>query len=57
MLSKNVKDRVETIFDFSLYTMSLLVILAAYFRSGLRELSGSRLLESGKVYYYQYLLK
>jgi len=42
------------IFGFSLYTVSLLVTLVAYFGSGLSELSGLGLPENGKVYHCQY---
>ena len=42
------------IFSFSLYTIPLLVVLVAYFKSGLGELSVLRPLESSEVYYYQY---
>ena len=51
MLSKNTKDGVKTIFGFSLCITLLLAILVTYFRSGLRELSGLELLESGKIYH------
>ena len=49
MLSENIEDRVRTIFDFSLCTVSLLVVLVAYFESGLEKLNRLRLLENGKI--------
>ena len=52
-----IKDRVRTISSFSLYTISLLITLVTYFRSGLGKLSRLRLLESGKIYHYQYWKK
>jgi len=42
------------IFGFKLYTVSLQVILVAYFGRVLGELRRLRLLEDDEVYYYQY---
>ena len=54
VLSKNIKDKVEMIFGFSLYATSLQVILATYFRSRLGKLSKLGLSEGGKMCYCQY---
>ena len=40
-LSKNVKDRVGTIFGFNLYAMPLWVVLVIYFKRGLGKLRES----------------
>ena len=49
MLSKNMKDVVEIIFSFSLYTAFLLVILVSYFGKVLGELRELRLLKGSKI--------
>ena len=52
MLSENMKDRVRTILNFSLCIVSLLVVLVAYFESGLKKLNRLRLLENSKICCY-----
>jgi len=47
-----MEEGVGTTFGFSLYAVSLQVILVAYFRSKLNELSGLELLEDSKVCYH-----
>ena len=42
------------IFNFSLYTVPLLIILVTYFRMEFRELSKKKQQESSEVYRYQY---
>jgi len=46
MLFKNIEDRVEIIFSFSLYTVPIWVVLVVYFGRKLREL---RLLGGGEI--------
>ena len=46
------RSHVGTIFSFSLYTISLLVVLVTYFRTGLGDLAGGKPLEGVKMYYH-----
>jgi len=48
------RSHAGTIFGFSLYAVSLLVVLVIYFRTGLGDLAGGKPLEGVKMYYHQH---
>ena len=50
-LSENAEDEVGITFGFSLYAISLLVVLVTYFGSRLGDLSRLRLLEDSEICY------
>jgi len=54
ILLKNVEVGVGILFDFSLYTVFLQVILVTYFKRALKRTRRKKSLKSGKMYHHQH---